>query len=86
MGGKTEKDKLRTLRTTTTDFSQRIKIILIVRYMRIISSIIMTVDASLAGVSLAIRKEKKNPRRKVSQHFYPLCCLKYGSSRSGSSL
>lgn len=85
MGGKTEKDKLRTLRTTTTDFSQRIKIILIVRYMRIISSIIMTVDASLAGVSLAIRKKKK-PRRKVSQHFYPLCCLKYGSSRSGSSL
>lgn len=66
LGGKTEKDKLRTLRTTTTDFSQRIKIILIVRYMRIISSIIMTVDASLAGVSLAIRKKKKTQKESES--------------------
>lgn len=56
LGGKTEEDKLRILRTTTSNLSQGIKIILIVRYMRIISTLILAVDASLAGVSLDIRK------------------------------
>lgn len=56
LGGKTEEDKLRTLRTITSNFSQRIQIILIVRYMRIISTLLLAVDASLSGVSLAIRK------------------------------
>lgn len=60
LGEKTEEDKLRTLRTTTNNLSQRIKIILIVRYMRIISSLILAVDASLAVSLLLSEKQEES--------------------------